>query len=259
MRLVRSRAPLLAVAALAGLGGSAGPAVAQAIVRGWVVSDSLRLPLSDAEVLIDELGVRATTSATGFFRLTDLPLGTFSLRVRRIGFRPGVATLRIESADSATVRIALPSWIPELEPILVTAAVRPSRDLEIAERHRIGGGRLIGFDQLRSREHVSVADLLRDAGVRILGGAGHAVPVSPRVKRLVGSGESTCYMSVYLDGVQVGQRSLANGTPAGTDLTPFTIQALGAVEIYTSSLAAPIQYSGVGNACGVILLWTRDH
>jgi len=37
------------------------------------------------------------------------------------------------------------------------------------------------------------------------------------------------------------------------------VQVLGAVEVYKSGVSTPMQYSSIGNSCGVVLLWTRDH
>jgi len=145
-----------------------------------------------------------------------------------------------------------------LEEILVKAEPRPSRDLEIAERHRIWGGRLARYDELRQQEHLPLEDVLRRLGVRVETRGRSAYPVSNR-PRLAGSGAQPCYMSVFLDGVMVGGVNGALSSASPTDLSQFTVQVLGAVEVYKSGVSTPMQYSSIGNSCGVVLLWTRDH
>ncbi|MGE0553629.1 MAG: carboxypeptidase regulatory-like domain-containing protein [Gemmatimonadales bacterium] len=234
---------LLAIATLA-----ASSLGAQAVVRGRVVADSTRLPLALADVLIEELDRITTTSDSGTFRLADIPLGVYSLRIRRVGFRSAVATLRIEAPDSVMVELPMVSWIPQLEPVLVRARQRYSREAEIAERHRIGGGRLIPFDRLREREHLGLADVLAETGVRIAYDSfRRAYALSPRVRRLTPGGGSGCPMQIFLDGVLVQE-----------DLSQVAVAGLGAVEVFRSGTEAPIQYSGLGRQCGVVLLWTRE-
>jgi hypothetical protein len=147
-----------------------------------------------------------------------------------------------------TVTLSLKSWIPQLEPILVTAPARSLREQEMFERHRRGFGTLILHERLREREHVRLDDVLKEAGVKVVyGGFNRQYAVSPRIKRVSPSGARDCVMQVYLNGVQVEN-----------DLGQYPIFGLGAVEVFKSGVSAPIQYSGLDRGCGVVLLWTRE-
>ncbi len=220
---------------------------AQAVVKGRVVADSTHLPLVGADVQIPELGRSTFTTTDGTFRLDSIPLGLYTLRVRRIGFLPGVATLRVESADSLVVVLPLPALIPTLEPLLAQAKAVRSRETEIADRHRIGGGRLIPYETIRQREYLRLPELLETTGVRFLTLGAQRIPVSPRVKRLSTTGATACPMSVLLNGIEVPQ-----------DLSQIPVAALGTIEVFKSPGETPVEYSGINRSCGVILLWTRD-
>jgi hypothetical protein len=108
---------------------------------------------------------------------------------------------------------------------------------------------LITHEELREREHVGLDDVLHETGLRILRAPGKSYAISPRAKKLTpgGAGESSCQMTVYLNGIRINE-----------NLELIPVSSLGAVEIFKSALEAPTQYGGLMGQCGVVLLWSRE-
>ncbi|MDX2059159.1 MAG: carboxypeptidase-like regulatory domain-containing protein [Gemmatimonadales bacterium] len=241
---------LFAVASLAaGLAPAALPA--QAVIKGQVRAAQTQVPLSHAEVLIENLGLRATTGDSGQFRLSGIPLGRHEFRVRRIGFVSAVAPLRVEAVDSLILELSLEAWVPELETLFATAPLRRSARMEEFEgRRRSGLGRYLTPDQLRDNEHRSLADLMRELGIEVslsFGNQAFAVGIgSPTLL----SASTRCVMGVWLDGIDL--------PGLGDDLNQYPVSMLGAVEVYRRPVEAPIQFTPTGALCGVILLWSRE-
>src|SRR5690242_12264321 len=85
------------VGVLAAVVALAGPARGQSgVVTGTVYRDSAGHPLSDVEVSLMPVGIRARTNYAGEFRLRSIPDGSYQIVFRHIGF----STL----TDTVTVR-----------------------------------------------------------------------------------------------------------------------------------------------------------
>ncbi len=237
---------------IATLPGSNGQLAAQAVVKGRVRAVQTLSPLAGAEVLLENLSRLVTTDDSGLFRLADIPLGVHQFRVRRIGFEGAFASLRVEAADSVVLDLTLQAWVPELEPLFVTARGHRSAQIEeFEERRRIGMGRYLQPDDLRDNEHRTLADLVRERGIEVLyePKGNQAIAIGIASPTLL-SPTTRCQMRVLLNGVELPNQ--------GTNLNLYPVSMLGAVEIYRRPAEAPIQYLPTGSTCGLILLWSRD-
>jgi iron complex outermembrane receptor protein len=97
MRRVRDWFFLLVPACLISL-----PLAAQtATVRGQV-SDSTGKMLADATVLIDQTGLRTTTNAEGRYEIRGIPLGSYTMRARLIGFISASARVTFTTGEAVT-------------------------------------------------------------------------------------------------------------------------------------------------------------
>jgi Carboxypeptidase regulatory-like domain len=85
-----------------------GLAAAQAAgaLRG-VVHDSLGGVVSSAQVAIEGSRTQTLTDSTGAFRFPRLPLGDALVQVRRLGYRPMSAAVRIETGREAQLDLKL--------------------------------------------------------------------------------------------------------------------------------------------------------
>jgi hypothetical protein len=212
-------------------------------LSGNVLNESGR-PVSDAIVQIWNTGVTATTDEMGRFDLAALPVGTHTLEVRRIGFVPHAVPVDLTAQSPTTMQVTLAKPVRLLDAVRVTGRTVYSRRLEeIAQRQRRGFGHVIMRDELERSAAIRVSDVLRRVpGIRIIpSGASNIVSFS----RSLGI-SGPCLPTVYLDGMRMGQQEDIDFLAM-----PTTLEA---IEVYPSSIGAPIEYSG---GCGSILLWTR--
>jgi hypothetical protein len=235
----------------------AGPVAAQAVVKGRIVTDAGGKPLDHVEVTLDGANRSAATDENGRFRIDSIPIGVYTLYIRRIGFQPEIATLRVESADSVDLDLAMYAVATQLEELIATGHVRelsPSM-AEFAERKQTlaGFGRFLGPDELRKSEGRTLADLLHDRGITIVRmSRGQAIAIGKG-----GTVDGTfCPMVLVRDGVLYSPGTSPSST--ALDLNNYPISTLNAIEIYPRTVDAPIQYAGPLTLCGVIVLRSRE-
>jgi hypothetical protein len=124
------------------------------------------------------------------------------------------------------------------------------------ERRRLGIGHFITEDEMRKSDGRPLRDLLRShipgvsiAQMRSVGGRSSvAYLTSPRGGTIRGG--SVCYPDILVDGTP------AIKTGQAPDLNDFTVSQFAAVEFYNVA-SVPAQFNATGNACGVLLLWSR--
>ncbi|MGM0587402.1 MAG: TonB-dependent receptor [Bacteroidota bacterium] len=93
------------------------------ILTGHVVD--IDGPLSQVTVGIPELGRGTYTDSTGFFRLSSLPAGSYTLRVTSVGYQSHEQTIRIPRPDSASpLRIQLEIKQSQLDELVITGTMR---------------------------------------------------------------------------------------------------------------------------------------
>jgi hypothetical protein len=226
---------------------------------GRVVDEADR-PIAGADVVLaDSGGARlagAETDSAGLFRLRTREQGRYVLRVSRPGYLDyQSAPVDVGAVETVAVDIRLGTTAIPLEPIVVTARYADPRLVAFHQRRlrRAGGGRFITRSEIEGRGRMLTTDVLRTVpGISI---------VTVRARGTVGAtanmvsirgGGAFCGPAIYIDGMSVRQ------TPQSTlddILNPATIEG---IEIYTSSALAPVEYSGQGGGCGVLLFWTRS-
>jgi hypothetical protein len=202
-------------------------------------------PVPDAVVEVWKTGLSATTDASGRFELTNLPVGTHALEVRRIGFVPQHSIVHLATTVPTRTEVVLDKPVRLLDAIRVTArTVYSRRQVELAQRRRRGFGHFIGREELERAASMRVSDILqRVPGVRVL-----PTPTGEVVSfRDGGSIGGRCSPTVYLDGMRLGMDDDINFVSMASSLE--------AIEVYTSAAQAPPEYWG--GSCGSILLWTR--
>src|SRR5687768_11223276 len=72
-----------------------------------VVRDSSGGGIAGAEITIVGTGLRAHTNERGEFRLTNVPAGTLTIGVRRLGFVPTVGSIEIGPNEAATMTVVV--------------------------------------------------------------------------------------------------------------------------------------------------------
>lgn len=255
------RAPRL-LGALALLSGLASQASAQGAISGIVRDDSTGRALAGVEVLLERTDHRTLTNAQGRYLLGRVPSGRYSVIFRAVGHVPVRMDVAIVAGDTVRANAILVRSDVVLDPIEVIGETpRPRGDgLEaFEERRRMGFGKFIDSTEMRRSEHVRLDDLLQRHGVKIAHAGRFSIAVNPRYRGM--SGGYNCAMSVYLDGVRIGQGGRAGASSIVTEQLDIRnlirTHQLTAAEIYLGAGSIPIQFGGASGSCGAIVLWSR--
>jgi protocatechuate 3,4-dioxygenase beta subunit len=92
-------------------------AVAQSgSIRG-TVSDSAGGGLANASVSVEGTGLRASTAANGSYEVRGINPGTYTVRVRLVGYQPGVLQVTVAGRDVARADVTLSRSTVQLAPI----------------------------------------------------------------------------------------------------------------------------------------------
>ena len=98
----------------------------QGVLRGRVVERGSGHPVASAEVAVSGRSESAITSSDGAWILS-LPAGSYTLRVRGIGYAPTTSGVSLAGGDTVEVAIRLAASALPLDEIVVTASRREQR------------------------------------------------------------------------------------------------------------------------------------
>ena len=245
---------LCSVAAI-GLAGGAlalGPAMLRAQepgARGTVagmVRDSSGAGIAGAEITIVGTGLRAHTNPQGEFRLTNVPAGTVTVGVRRLGFIPTVASIEIGLNQAATMSVIVTPLAQSLAAVIVRGDRRFEEHGRLAgfyqRRARSSGGHFITREQIDQRNPGQLTDLFRSVpGARIY---------SSTFSNVVRFRGMRCAPLVWLDGFPA--------TAGEFDLDALDPYIIEGIEVYLGVATVPPEFRWVrgGGSCGAIVIWT---
>jgi hypothetical protein len=229
--------------------------IARVMSRGIIdgaVTDTNLVPLAGADVTILRTNLRVNTSASGRFRIVDVPAGEYLLIVRRIGYRPTSAVVSVAPPDTLRLAYSLERARPGLDTIKITARRQSVKMQEFEDRRKLGFGEFMSADSIEKRNLPMVMDLLRSfKTVDVSPTNDTAIPSYYALSRREGGGlEGACPMQVLLDGVPLP-------SPFDLSLLPSPKEISG-IEVYAGAATVPPQFLGNDRRCGMILLWTRD-
>lgn len=226
------------------------------IVHGVVVdSDSARSPIPFARVRVTGSTIDQPVDERGAFSIRLLAGRTYTITVVALGFAPTATTLQLALGDSVRLDVQLARRVSVLDPTVVVET--DHRLTQFEERRRRG----IGTFFTRSQIDDLAADgrlptvLRRAPGARFTWSRGGVVQIltAGRDAR-PWSGSGPCYAAVVLDGVWI-YRGGPGATPFNLNSIPTS--AIAAIEYYRSSAQVPVEFSGLGSECGVLVLYTR--
>jgi hypothetical protein len=243
-------------------------------VYGRVVDDTG--PVVGAEVrLVDNntgSSIAALSSESGEFAFGGVKRGSWTLSVRRIGYRPHSEPLapHAGSANPVLVRLqALPQALDTISVLrdgVTPARYGPSSRMEEFYRRRARGrGRFYTREEIEDSGRSKLTDLLRQVpGARVRTYPGNLVEVAfarcSGPVRLARSGSLTAaatgttgaqtpWVGLYVDGVRIDTASVRQV------LGEFYLGDIEALEVYRGVSELPPE--AVGDACAAIFIWTR--
>lgn len=216
-----------------------------AVVRGQVLDKSGK-PVAGARVDMPGAASTAVTSESGNFVLAEVPAGTQSLVVRRLGYAPSETVVELSARQPKSVTIRLGDFVRQLNNVVVTARADSGLNvLGFTERKATGQGRYLTTAEIESMNALRASDVLRRVpGLRVVPAGGSRYVVQST--RSAGG----C-VNYVVDGAPF--QSL---TPGDVDdyLDPRNIAA---IEVYQGS-NTPSQFSVLGNSsCTTVVVWTK--
>lgn len=94
-------------------------AASRASLLGLVI-DPNQMPVGEAEVQLVGANMYGTTRSNGGFLFKPLDIGTYAVRVRKLGFAPTTATVQLLPNDDREIVIVLQPLATNLDPTVVT-------------------------------------------------------------------------------------------------------------------------------------------
>ncbi len=102
---------------------------AQSSLSGVIVSEEGE-PLAGASIMIMETGQGRSTDSNGRFSFSQIPAGTYTLRIRYIGFESQEITIQL-SDEPSRLTITMVEYAIQLQGLVVTAQKRPQAIQEV--------------------------------------------------------------------------------------------------------------------------------
>lgn len=258
---MRRVVPLLALA-LALAAGAALPAAAQGRINlrgrppGSVllvrVLDEKGVPMQGAYVTVAGVAHGESTDGQGEVRIGWVPQGNRLIEVRRQGYGYRRVAADFLGGDTVRKEVAMAPAPIELDGIVVTSWGRSMRLMRSGfyDRQRRGWGSYLTRQRLDELRPYHTTDAFRYVrGFTVLPRGSKDIVVSSR-----GGGLHGCIPAVYIDGMQMFVRTAADQSDALNMVPPDDIEA---IEAYQGPASIPAEYNPMGNACGVLLVWTR--
>lgn len=229
--------------------GAAGAQVQAAAGRGSVegtARDAAGNPVALAEVTTGSL--RAVTDSTGRFRFPNLAAGRATLQTRRLGYRLLTTVVEVVAGETVEASLVLMPLPQNLEPVVVTARLRPgaARIKAFYERRARGNGYFLTREQLEPFDNGALTDALRSRvpSVHVSGGMGRS-RLRLRNQR--------CAPLVWIDG--------SAATAGEFDIDVLATNTIAAVEVYPGPATVPVEFRtpfGRDGCGGAIVIWSRS-
>ena len=214
-------------------------------LRGFVRTDDGK-PIGGARVNVWDNGIDATTNVDGQFTLKDLPIGTYTLETRALGFQPRRRAVDVSEGAEGFVDVVMDAVAPTLDVVKVKAGANNGAVplAEFERRRKSGFGHFLDETQIEQRAAMHTADLFRSTpGMTILPGAA----TGDKVLMNAAGGGGVCVPAVFLNGVTI--------TTDGNLDAFINPKEVRAIEIYSRVASVPLQFQS-RNGCGSIVLWT---
>ena len=101
-------------------------------IEGTVRSSQTGDPIQGARVTVIGTGLASTTNENGYYAIADLPVGTYRLRARVIGYQSMTVTNQLVAAGLPTaVNFSLNSSILRIEGVVVTGVVQETQAVKL--------------------------------------------------------------------------------------------------------------------------------
>jgi hypothetical protein len=209
-------------------------------LRGRVLLEDSRRPLSGALVSVRGAEPSARTGPDGEYNLSGLPAGTQTLEVRAVGYAPRALPVELRDGDDTRADVLMNTRIPVLDAVQIFGK---APDLSaFAERMRHGMGHFVTQSEIKRLNPFDLTSIFRRIpGVRVVSSPTGYVLRYRGDGTLAGTGG--CTPTIFLNGLQL----IAD---EGIDFLVDARSVTG-IEVYGPA-GAPAKYR---SSCASILIW----
>jgi len=242
-------------------------------VLGRVTDNETERPIEGAILSLPLAGMQALSDAQGYFVITDVPPGDYSLEIHHIGYGEVERPLAVPASRTVDVQIQLAPQAIEMEPLVVSMVRHPKLDLRgFYERkrfmERLGLGDFMTYEDIERRNPLRVSHMLEMIPstdlLRVCSGTCFNLVVFGAQKRLVSPGRgqvsfAPCPADLYIDNVHVRLFRLdSSGLRVFDGIDSFLVPGeIAGIEVYRRASETPAEYGGVTEGCGAVVVWTK--
>ncbi len=249
-----------------------------------VVTDSTNRPITNAEVMLPDLGKGTGTNEQGAFVLRDIPAGSQRVLVRDVGYGPVETQLSFVGGQTTQRHIVMVRST-KLDSVVVTEKSTDHALDDFEANRKVGLGHFLTRAELAPQEGRSTAAVLTSLpGIKVYTMGSHGWVGSSRhnATSLNGSGSTRlgldksdslkfaplweCYALVYLDNSVIwrGQKYTYTVPRLGVvtqweplfDINTIPVASIEAIEYYASAAETPMKYAALNSPCGVLVIHT---
>jgi hypothetical protein len=246
-----------------------------------VVTDSTNKPITNAEVMLPDLGKGTGTSEQGAFVLRDIPAGLQHVTVRHVGYGPVETQLTFVGGQTMQRHIVMVRSTT-LDSVVVTEKSTDHALDDFEANRKVGLGHFLTRAELAPQEGRSTAAVLTSvpgAKVYIRGPYGWIGSSRHNATSIHGGGSAglgldktdslkaaplwECYALVYLDNSPIwrGQKfkvmtrfgPMAQWEPL-FDINSIPVASIEAIEFYATAAETPLKYASLNSECGVLVI-----
>lgn len=139
------------------------------IIRGCIISEESKTPVSGATIEITENHILVTSDRNGYFSFHHLPYGSYHLRIKAIGFMTDSLICNVKNdKQPPLLHIALKEEIYELNHIIVTNKTNENSEWmrRMREKNSIALLNIVTHQSIEKSADITMADaMLRVSGV----------------------------------------------------------------------------------------------
>lgn len=183
-------------------------------ITGRVTDSKTGQGIAHATLLVEGIARGATTDDSGAYRIADVAPGTYTLGVRFLGYVEARRTVTVVAGQSLVVNVALVQSVNQLDQVVVAGTVVPTEVKAIPTPVSV-----ITATDIDLQRPQTVAQLFRQA---VPSAVAWDIATDPQQTSFAVRGGSTLNigagsMKVYLDGIEVTDRTFAAVDPASID------------------------------------------
>ncbi len=227
-------------------------------IRG-TVSDSAGNPLGNASISVEGTGLRASTASSGEYEVHGISPGSYTVRVRLVGFVPGELAVTVGPGEVAKGDVTLSRSAVQLAPIDVVVG---SRARHTAAEELAVPVDVFPAEQLQQQGSNETSVILQSVSPSINFPRQSVTDAGDVVRPFTLRGLSPDHTLVLLNGWRRHQTALVNNFTygmgagsSGVDLNAIPSSALDRIEVLRDGAAA--QY-GSDAIAGVVNLVLKD-